>query len=210
MKNLVYILFLLSTVLSCKKEKKQPFTPTSGTGGSGSVGNFSMTVIDNQNGSPVQGAYVSVAYGNSFSSSDTTGADGKVLFNIPYGWVLNTITISKADFCTYHTQPNSTFFDREQTININHYAYLRYHVKNIAPAMVSDGMVIYGPHPTSLSSGYEFDFYGAGIDSTFISPSLAGSLGISCNNFTGSTFTGSFYIWVTAVSGDTTDVLVEY
>lgn len=206
MKIFIYILSLLIAIHACKKSEKSSIPPSASD--NSESGNLIFTIIDNQTKTPVNGAYVNITYGNMYSDAKTTGTDGKVDFSIPSGYVFNEVTVTKDGYCKYYAVPNTTNFVRNQTLYLDHIAYLRYHVKNVAPAEANDKMVIYSPHPT-LGQGYEFDFYGA-ADETFITESKAGNLGISCNIFTGNTFVSSFYVNVFATGGDTTDVTVNY
>lgn len=205
MKLFSFTIPFLLLLLGCHKDKSTPMPPSTYNPNK----TLLFLVLDKQTGLPVDSAYVNFSYGNMFSQSNYTGIDGKISFTIPNDWVVNDINVNKANYCNYSYNYNSVNVQLNQTIYLNHYAYLRYHVKNIAPAISTDKMVIYSPHPTAYQ-GFEFTFFGSMVDSTFITPSLAGNLSISCNYFTGSTFINSFYVQVNAIGGDTTDVTVNY
>jgi hypothetical protein len=199
---LIFAYCFILLLAACKKELQRPPEYQKND-------ELTFTILDKTNQQPLSEAEVSIGYGNNWGDRKMTDALGKVTFIVPDGWVLNEVMVLRKGYSRYWYYPNSTGFSRNQTLSLEKIAFLRFHVKNEAPAAASDKLVIYSSNPNGLA-GYEFIFAGAGIDSTFISDANAGNLGISCNRFVNDTFVNSFYVNVNAVSNDTTDVLVNY
>lgn len=195
-------IFLLS---ACKKKDPAPVNNTPPP----DYMTISFTIIDNQTQLPIEGAYVQIYFGNGYGAADgLTNVDGKVDLNIKTGMVLNTVKVTKYGYCRYEKNPNSTNYSYDQTHYLDHYAYLRIHVLNEAPAATTDGLEIYVGHPTDIT-GYSFSFNGI-VDQTFITDCFAGNLSLPCMLYDNGNYVSTFYKNVATIGGDTVDLLVNY
>ena len=191
-------------LLACKKEKPvtnpSVYDPNS---------TYTFTILDNNTNAPIDSAYVNFTYGNTFGDSKYSGPDGKVSFTIPTGWVVNEISINKANYCYYWSEPNSTTYPKNQTFHLDHYAYLRIHVQNLIPGA---GEKVEIGHPTPYPPWYPYTpviFVGV-VDTTIVTTALAGNIGVTFSVFAAGVFDYSSTIFVTTAGGDTTDVSFSY
>jgi hypothetical protein len=203
MKIRPYFLMLPLLIFSCKKETYNPPPPYNPNK------TISYTIIDNQTQLPVDSAYVNFAYGNNFSETGYSDANGRISFTIPTDWVINEVLITKSNYCDYFNNYNAVDIQLDQTILFNHYAYLRIHVENVAPANSSDKIEIGIPKPAWLTTYTPDVFYGA-VNTTYITTALAGNIGVMSNIFYGSTFDHSFQTVVNTIGGDTTDITINF
>jgi hypothetical protein len=201
MKPLGY-LFLFFLFLSCKKENttSSPVHNPDKT--------ITYTVIDQQTHFPVDSAMVQFAYENSFNDTKYTDVDGRASFTIPGDWIVNEAHITKPNYCWYTNTYLSGAVALNQTVNLNHYAYLRIHVQNVAPAVASDHVEIGFPSPASYTTIPDV-FYGL-TDTTYIKEALAGNISVTSSVFNGVTFDHSNFIPVITTGGDTSNVSVDF
>ena len=206
MKTKITLSILLTAMLfACTKEDLMPLKSSNSQGSIDLV----VTVIDNQTGNPISGADVTVEYGFWNSDTYTTWNDGKAYFSTG-GVVPNTIRVIKEGYCSYTSYPDSANYSSNLIIGLDHFAYLRYHVKNLPPSASSDILGIWPPNDAFSIYGYHFLIYGANVDTTYIIPSGAGNLNIAYEIYSGSTLINTSSVNVTAIIGDTVDVNINY
>lgn len=202
MKSFIYILSALLALQACNKKNSTPLTPYEPNQ------TISYTVIDKITNQPVDSAMVYFAYGNMTSETKYSGTDGKVSFTIPKGWVVNEVKISKSGYSYYSFSPNSANVVLNQTILLDHVAYLRIHVENVAPINVGDKVEVYYPKPVFVS--YPPDVFHVSANTTYITKAQAGNMGLLYVAYSFTTLVNQATINLNAIGGDTTDVTINF